>query len=66
MSLLYNRINQNGRLIVMGYIIYKKENHIAQVTLNRPEAMNAFNSELINELIGAFENIEKLPLRFKL
>lgn len=42
----------------MGYIIYKKENHIAQVTLNRPEAMNAFNSELINELIGAFENIE--------
>lgn len=42
----------------MSYIIYNKENHIAQVTLNRPEAMNAFNSELINELIAAFDKIE--------
>lgn len=43
----------------MKYVIYKKENHIAEITLNRPEAMNAFNSELINELIEAFESIDK-------
>ncbi len=42
----------------MSYIIYNKQNHIARITLNRPEAMNAFNSELIGEFIGAMETIE--------
>ncbi|MBR6701049.1 MAG: enoyl-CoA hydratase/isomerase family protein [Firmicutes bacterium] len=43
----------------MGYVIYRKEEHIAKITLNRPEAMNAFNSELITELIEAFHNVEE-------
>lgn len=42
----------------MSYIIYKKEGNIARVTLNRPEAMNAFHSELIQELVDAFAQVE--------
>ncbi len=36
----------------MGYntVIFKKENGIATITLNKPKSMNAINSELMNEL----------------
>lgn len=43
----------------MEYIIYEKKQHIAEITLNRPEVMNAFNSRLIDELIEAFGMVEK-------
>ncbi len=43
----------------MSFIKYNKSNHIATVTLNRPEAMNAFNSQLIGEFIEAFKLIEE-------
>lgn len=42
----------------MAYILYEKNNHIATITLNRPEAMNAFNTDLIKEFIGAMEEVE--------
>lgn len=35
-------------------ILYKKENGIAKVTINRPENLNAFRAETIKELIWAF------------
>jgi len=35
------------------------KNQIAQVTLNRPQLHNAFNDELIDELIKVFNNLEK-------
>lgn len=41
------------------YVIYNKENHIANVTLNRPEAMNAFNSDFIKEIVSVFKNVEE-------
>ena len=37
-------------------IIYTKEDHIATVTLNRPERMNAFSGAMIDSIIRAFEN----------
>ncbi len=42
----------------MKYVLYKKEEHIVTITLNRPEVMNAFNSELIGGLIEAFGRVE--------
>ena len=37
----------------MGYetIIYEKRDGIARITLNRPERMNAFNGQLVMELV---------------
>jgi enoyl-CoA hydratase len=36
-------------------IIYEKRDHIAIVTINRPEAMNAFTAEMLTGLEDAFE-----------
>jgi len=43
----------------MGFqtIIVSKEDHIAKVTLNRPEKLNAVNGQMIGELITAFDDI---------
>lgn len=38
-------------------VIFKKENHIALVTLNRPESLNAFNYNLLVELGQVIESI---------
>lgn len=34
----------------MAYVIYEKRDHVAIITLNRPERMNALGSELSAEL----------------
>ena len=39
----------------------EKQNGIAEITLNRPEIRNAFDSELIQKLISAFEQAELSP-----
>ena len=41
----------------MDNVIFKKENHIALVTLNRPESLNAFNYNLLVELGQVIESI---------
>jgi enoyl-CoA hydratase len=42
------------------YIIYKKENDgVAIIILNRPDALNAFNKEVINEVLIALEDAEE-------
>ncbi|HON33600.1 MAG: enoyl-CoA hydratase-related protein [Thermovirgaceae bacterium] len=45
----------------MGYsrlIVEKGEDHVATVTLNRPEKMNAFDSPLAEELLAAFMELD--------
>ena len=37
----------------MAYVLYEKEGHVARITLNRPERLNAFGSELMAELAEA-------------
>lgn len=41
----------------MGSLLYEVNGHIAVVTLNRPEALNAFNLEVLNELQLVVEEI---------
>jgi len=38
-------------------IILKKEEHIATITLNRPERMNAVNAQMEKELLDALEDV---------
>lgn len=34
----------------MSYVLYEKKNHVAYITLNRPDRMNALGRELMNDL----------------
>ena len=38
-------------------LIVKKENHIATVTMNRPEKLNAITPEMFEELLAAFNEV---------
>jgi enoyl-CoA hydratase len=38
------------------FIIYEKSEGIATITLNRPEALNAFSGEVVNEVLQALED----------
>ena len=38
-------------------IILKKEEGIGTITLNRPEALNAINDIMIDELLKAFDEV---------
>lgn len=39
------------------FIVYEKSEGIATITLNRPEALNAFSKEVVSELLQALEDI---------
>jgi enoyl-CoA hydratase len=39
------------------YIIYEKSEGIATITLNRPEALNSFSKEVVDEVLLALEDI---------
>jgi enoyl-CoA hydratase len=40
-------------------LIVSKEGPLGLITLNRPEALNALNSKMVNELVGALGDFEK-------
>lgn len=40
------------------YIIYEKNERIATITLNRPEALNTFSKQVENEVLQALEDIK--------
>lgn len=42
----------------MKFIIFEKSEGIATITLNRPEALNAFNKEVIEEIMHALEDVK--------
>ncbi|SHT29712.1 enoyl-CoA hydratase/carnithine racemase [Mycobacteroides abscessus subsp. abscessus] len=40
-------------------ILYNVQNGIATITLNRPEVLNAFNDEMLEELLDAYDRIDE-------
>jgi enoyl-CoA hydratase len=40
------------------YIIYEKNEGVATITLNRPEALNAFSKEVVEEILHALEDVK--------
>jgi enoyl-CoA hydratase len=41
------------------FIIYEKSEGVATITLNRPEALNAFSKEVVEEVLNALKDVEK-------
>lgn len=41
------------------FIVYEKSEGIATITLNRPEALNAFSKEVVSEVLQALEDIRR-------
>ncbi|MFQ5987279.1 MAG: enoyl-CoA hydratase-related protein [Dehalococcoidia bacterium] len=46
---------------MMSVVLYEKKGHIAYITLNRPEVMNAINTEAARGLAEAWENVRDDP-----
>ncbi|MBL8322121.1 MAG: enoyl-CoA hydratase/isomerase family protein, partial [Acinetobacter sp.] len=42
-------------------ILLEKNNGVGLITLNRPQALNALNTELISEINQALDQLEKDP-----
>jgi enoyl-CoA hydratase len=40
------------------FIIYEKSEGVATITLNRPEALNAFSNEVVAEVLQALEDVK--------
>ncbi len=40
-------------------VILKKEGHIATITMNRPEMMNALNTQMLQEMVAAIDEIAR-------
>jgi len=40
------------------YIIYEKDEGVATISLNRPEALNAFSKEVVEEILHALEDVK--------
>lgn len=47
----------------MGYLEYKEEGGVGTLTINRPKALNALNSEVIAQLAAKLSEIAASPLR---
>ncbi|HLC30341.1 MAG TPA: enoyl-CoA hydratase-related protein, partial [Dehalococcoidia bacterium] len=45
----------------METVLFEKQGHIAYITLNRPERMNAANLQLIRDLVQAKREFEDDP-----
>jgi enoyl-CoA hydratase len=54
---LDTKIERGESTMEFKYIIYEKSEGIATITLNRPEALNAFSKEVVDEVLQALEDI---------
>ena len=42
----------------MAFVLTEKQDHVAMMTLNRPEALNALNSEVLSDMNDAFDELQ--------
>ena len=47
----------------MGFVLYEQKEGYAIVTINRPEALNALNSDVLAELDSVFDQIDTNVVR---
>lgn len=47
----------------MSFVNYEAEGHIAVITINRPEALNALNEDVLKDLKSAFESVDQNEIR---
>ena len=47
----------------MGYVDYEVKGAVGIVTINRPKALNAFNSEVLDDLNNVFDSIDQETVR---
>jgi enoyl-CoA hydratase len=45
----------------MQFVTYEAHDHVARITMNRPDKLNAINPEMRAELFEAFEEVERDP-----
>lgn len=51
-------VKEEQSIMEFKYIIYEKSDGIATITLNRPEALNAFSKDVIEEILIALEDVK--------
>jgi enoyl-CoA hydratase/carnithine racemase len=56
---LDTEIAGRGSAVEFKYIIFEKREGVATITLNRPQALNAFSREVVEEILVALEDIRK-------
>lgn len=52
---------EKGSMDMYENLIYEAKNEIAYITVNRPKAMNALNSDVLDELYAAFNDADNDP-----
>lgn len=54
-----SNFKSNGKeLIVMGFINYEQDGNVGIMTINRPEALNALNEEVLKDIEAAFDAVD--------
>ncbi len=47
----------------MGFVNYEQKDAIGIITINRPEALNALNSQVLDDLSAAFDSVDLKTVR---
>jgi enoyl-CoA hydratase len=56
-STIGHRSNQEDGKMAFKLILYEKDEAVATITLNRPETLNAFSNEVVEEVLQALEDV---------
>lgn len=56
-STIGHRSNEDDGKVAFKLILYEKDEAVATITLNRPETLNAFSREVVEEVLQALEDV---------
>ncbi len=59
-------VYEGGNTMELNNVIFEKEGNIGVLTINRPKALNALNSETLKDLDTAIDHIEKNKMIYML